>query len=150
MTQPDLSVDDAVVTLLDNNWDTNNTAKPDVIDTRQAYGKGTDLANFDYVLISRTTPLSIDYSDLFMSNQDIDAAVFVEAKTGESDARRDAMFAEIRRIFEVNRKRPDTPNDFDRVIFGDITPLEDEAFDVFLIEFVVVFEARSRCLASLS
>jgi len=148
MTQPDLTVADALVNLLDSNWGSyaasTNPTKPDVIDTKQAAGKGTDLANNDYVLLSRTTPISISYSDLPMSSQDIDAACFVEVKTADSDARRNEIFDEIRLIIEKNRKRPDTPNDFDRMEFGDITPLEDETFGVYLIEFVVVFEARSR------
>lgn len=144
MTQPDLSVADAVVTMLDSaTW---SVTKPDVISTKQDAGKGIDVANNDYVLVSRTTPLSISYSDLFLANQDIDAAVFVEIKTSDSDTRRDDIFGEVRSIVEANRKRPDTPNDFDRVRFEGITPLEDDTFGVFLIEFAVVFEARSRAV----
>lgn len=146
MTQPDLSVADGVVTLLDGaTW---SVTKPDVISTKGDAGKGIDVGNKDYVLVSRTTPLSISYSDLFLSSQDIDAAVVIEIKTSDSDTRRDEIFSEIRSIFESNRKRPDTPNDFDRVRFADITPLEDETFGVFLLEFTAVFEARSRAVTT--
>lgn len=114
-----------------------------IIDKSDNIGKGRDISTYDYIEFSLTSPLGIEYSDLFMSTQNIDAAVFVELKASNED-RRDAVFTEFRRIIESHRKRPDTPGDYDRMLFQDITPLDDDAFGAYVHEVAIGFEARSR------
>jgi hypothetical protein len=135
---------DAVVQLLDDNWDSNNVPRRNlIIDKSDSIGKGRDIGTYDYIEVSITSPVDISYSDLFMSTQDIDTVVFVEIKSS-SEQRRDDLFDEFRRIIESHRKRPDTPGDHDRMIFEDVTPLDDNAFGAFLHEVVIAFESRSR------
>lgn len=143
MTQPNLTtiVDDTVDTL-DAEWDESNADKP-VIGKSDDIGKGRDLNVYNYVELSRTSPTDISYSNLPLSAQDIDATVFVELKAA-SKADRDAIFDEFRRVIEANRSRPDTPGGFDRVVFADITPLDDSTFGAYLVEVTLAFEARSR------
>jgi len=143
MTQPNVTtiVDDTVATL-DAEWDESNADKP-VIGKSDDIGKGRDLNVYNYVELSRTSPTDISYSNLPLSAQDIDATVFVELKAA-SEADRDAIFDEFRRVIEANRSRPDTPGGFDRVVFADITPLDDSTFGAYLVEVTLAFEARSR------
>jgi len=148
MTQPSVSVVDEFVTLIDTNFTEGNVtgSKTILIDESDDLGKGRDLGVYDYIEVSTTSPLGIEYSDLFMDNQNIDATLFIELKSDDED-RRDDMFAEFRSIVEANRKRPDTPGDYDRMVFGDITPLDDETFGAYVYEIVIGFEARSRAVA---
>jgi len=144
MSQPETNMADRLTTLVDDNWD--SAAVDDsrlIIAKSDDIGKGRDLATYDYIEFSLTSPLGIEYADLFMSTQDIDTAVFVELKASNED-RRDAMFTEFRRIIEAHRKRPDTPGDYDRMIWQDITPLDDDAFGAYVHEMAVGFVARSR------
>ena len=144
MSQPDLNVVDEVVTLLSNNWN-GGSGPPNnlLIDKSDDIGKGRDLAVYDYVELSLTSPTNINYADLTMSSQDVDAAVYCELKSDEED-RRDAIRDEFRSIIEDHRKRPDTPGDYDRVVFGDITHLDDQIFGQYVVEITLLFEARSR------
>jgi len=132
---------DELVSLVDTEWSINDTRT--IIAKSDTIGKGRDLGTYDYVEMSITNPLGIDYADLFMASQDIDSVVFIELKASTED-RRDAMFDEFRRIIEENRKRPDTPGDHDRMIFQDISPLDDDAFGAYVHEIAVAFESRSR------
>lgn len=144
MTQPNLSdvVDDAVAAV-DGNWDTANTPKP-VIGKSDDIGKGRDLGVYDYVEFSKTNPTSIDYFDLAMNSQDIDAAVFVEIKSSDEE-RRDALFDEFRRTIEVENDGVGfVAADFDRAIFADITFLDDSTFGAYLVEITIALEARGR------
>jgi hypothetical protein len=130
-----------VVDLIDTNWGIDDTRT--VIAKSDDIGKGRDLATYDYVEVSLTSPFSKEYADLFMSTQNIDSAVFVELKAN-TEARRDDMFEELERIMENHRKRPDTPGDYDRIVWEDITPLDDEAFGAYVHEVAIGFVARSR------
>lgn len=153
MTQPDLAITDAVVSMIDTNWgqDPGSAAptKPDVIDNRQDVGKGTDVGNFDYVMVSPTTPTGITYADLFMKTQDVDAAVFIEIATSVDRARRDEIFDEVRYIVENRRNRQapegDPPNNFERIEFsGDITKADGDIFGAYTVNFALGFVATSR------
>ena len=76
MTQPDISnVVDDTVSAIDTDWDTSNTSgdKP-VIAKSDDIGKGRDLQVYDYVELSKTSPFAIEYHDLPLSSQDVDAA----------------------------------------------------------------------------
>lgn len=144
MSQPETNMSDRLTTLVEDEWD--SAAVDDsrlIISKSDDIGKGRDLATYDYIEFSLTSPLGIEYADLFMSTQNIDSAVFVELKASNED-RRDAMFTEFRRIIESHRKRPDTPGDYDRMIWQDITPMDDEAFGAYVHEMAVGFVARSR------
>jgi hypothetical protein len=144
MTQPNIHVVDALVDLVNSEWDSSNvTDEYVVIGKSDEIGKGRDVGTYDYVEFSVTSPTNISYADLFMSTQDVDVAVFVEIKSSSS-ARRDVLFDEFRRIIEANRQRPETPGDFDRMIFQDVTPLDDQSFGAYTYEVVVAFESRSR------
>jgi hypothetical protein len=147
MTQPSISnVVDDTVDAVDTEWETSNTSgeKP-IIDKSDDIGKGRDLQVYDYVEFSKTNPTSIEYHDLPLSSQDIDAAAFVEIKSSEED-RRDELFAEFRRAIEVQNQGAGTfaPADFDRVVFADITFLDDDTFSAYLVEVTLAFEARGR------
>lgn len=148
MTQPDFNIVDEFVTLIDNNFDPANVSgsKTILIDKSDDLGKGRDLGVYDYIEASKTSPHSIEYSDLFMNNQDVDAAIFVELKA-DDQTRRDEIWDEFRSIVEANRKRPDTPGDYDRMLFDSPTPLDDETFGAFVYEVTIVFESRSRAVA---
>jgi len=148
MTQPDINIVDEVVSLVDTQFDPANVtgSKTILIDKSDDLGKGRDLGVYDYIEFSKTSPHTIEYADLFLNNQDVDAAIFVELKA-DDQTRRDEMFDELRSVIESNRKRPDTPGDYDRMIFGEITPLDDETFGAFVYEFPLLFEARSRSVA---
>lgn len=144
MSQPETNMADRLTTLVDDEWDSNAVDDSRLIIAKSDdIGKGRDLATYDYIEFSLTSPLGIEYTDLFMSTQDIDTTVFVELKASNED-RRDAMFTEFRRIIEAHRKRPDTPGDYDRMIWQDITPLDDDAFGAYVYEMAVGFVARSR------
>lgn len=144
MSQPETNMADRLTTLLQDEWDSNAVDDSRLIIAKSDdIGKGRDLATYDYIEFSLTSPLGIEYADLFMSTQNIDSAVFVELKASNED-RRDAMFTEFRRIIEAHRKRPDTPGDYDRMIWQDITPLDDDAFGAYVHEMAVAFVARSR------
>jgi len=146
MTQPNIAqVVDNTVSGVDSAWDTTNTSgsKP-VIDKSDDIGKGRDLSVYDYVEMSKTNPNAIEYHDLPMCSQDIDAAVFVELKSSSED-RRDELFAEFRRTIEAkNDEHGFVFSDFDRVIFGDITFLDDDTFSAYLVEVTLLYEARGR------
>ena len=146
MTQPDLAnVVDDTVTAIDTEWDTANTSgeKP-VIAESDDIGKGRDLGVYDYVELSKTSPFGITYHDLPLSSQDVDAAAFVEIKSSSED-RRDELFDEFRRTIEVNRGNGGFAiADFDRVIFGDITFLDDNTFGAYLVEVTLLYQARGR------
>jgi len=146
MTQPNIAqVVDETVSAVDTEWDTANTSgeKP-VIAKSDDIGKGRDLGVYDYVEFSKTNPNNISYHDLPLNSQDIDAAVFVELKS-DSEDRRDELFDEFRRAIEVNRgKGGFAPADFDRVIFADITFLDDSTFGAYLVEVTLAYEARGR------
>lgn len=143
-TQPDTNMSSKVVELLTNNWDSNAVDDSRlVIAKSDDIGKGRDIGTYEYIEVSNTSPLGITYADLFMSTQDVDAAVFVELKASNED-RRDALFNEFRRIIEAHRKRPDTPGDHDRMIWQDITPLDDDTFGAYVHEMAIAFESRSR------
>lgn len=139
--QPDTNMADKLQTLIDNNWNIADNRL--IIEKSDSIGKGRDLSTYDYIEFSLTSPLGITYADIFMATQDVDTVVFVELKASSED-RRDAMFTEFRRIIEANRKRPDTPGDHDRMVFQDITPLDDEAFGAYVHEVAVGFESRAR------
>lgn len=145
MTQPDIAqLVGETVDLVTTEWDESNTSgDTPIIDKSDDIGKGRDLGVYDYVEFSKTSPIGITYADLPMSSQDIDETVFVELKSNTED-RRDELWAEFRRIIESNRKRPDTPGNFDRVVFADITPLDDSTFGAYVYEITLGFEARSR------
>jgi len=144
MSQPETNMSERLKTLIDDEWDSGLVDRDRlIIDKSDNIGKGRDLATYDYIEFSLTSPLGIEYSDLFMSTQNIDAAVFVELKASNED-RRDALFTEFRRIIERHRKRPDTPGDYDRMVFQDITPLDDDAFGAYVHEVAIGFVARSR------
>ena len=106
-------------------------------------GKGRDLATYDYIEMSQTSPLGIPYADLFRSSQDVNTVVFVELKTSNED-RREELFAEFRRIVEEHDTRPDTPGDHDGMSLQDITPLDDDNFGAYLYEIVVAFNSYAR------
>lgn len=147
MTQPSISkVVDDTVDAVDTEWEPSNTSdeKP-IIDKSDDIGKGRDLQVYDYVEFSKTNPTAIEYHDLPLSSQDIDAAAFVEIKSSEED-RRDELFAEFRRAIEVQNQGSGTfaPADFDRVLFADITFLDDDTFSAYLVEVTLAFEARGR------
>jgi len=146
MTQPNISqVVDDTVDGVDTNWDTANTSgsKP-VIAKSDDIGKGRDLGVYDYVEFSKTNPTAIEYHDLPMNSQDVDAAVYVELKSDTED-RRDELFDEFRRTIEAeNDKHGFVFSDFDRVIFADITFLDDETFGAYLVEVTLAYEARGR------
>lgn len=145
MVQPDLAnVVDDTVAAIDSNWDTANADKP-IIDKSDSIGKGRDLGVYDYVELSKTNPTAIDYYDLPMSSQDIDAAAFVEIKSSD-ESRRDELFSEFRRTIEVENEgaRTFATADFDRVIFADVTFLDDSTFGAYLVEVTLAFEARAR------
>jgi hypothetical protein len=145
MTQPSISnVVDETVEALRTDWNTSDVEKP-IIDKSDSIGKGRDLQVYDYVELSKTNPTSITYADLPMSSQDIDAAAFVEVKSSD-ESRRDALFSEFRRVIESQNQGAGTfaPAAFDRVIFADITFLDDDTFGAYLVEVTLAFEARSR------
>lgn len=147
MTRPDLvGLVDKVVTTVDTDWQASNTGgnKP-IIDKSDDIGKGRDLQVYDYVEFSKSSPLGKEYADLFLSSDDVDATVFVELKSN-TEPRHDELFDEFVRVIENNRKRPDTPGDYDRVRFADITPLHDDNFGVYVTEITLAFEARSRSI----
>lgn len=145
MTQPDLAnvVDDTITVL--NNWDSSNTGnETPIIDKADSIGKGRDLQVYNYVELSKTSPFGIEYADLPMNSQDVDAAVFVEIKSAD-ETKRDNMFDEFRRLIEKeNEGSGFVMSDFDRVIFGDITFLDDDTFGAYLVEVTLLYEARSR------
>mgnify|MGYP006274529859 CR=1 FL=1 len=146
MTQPDIDMVDRLVELIDDEWDTGPESVPRNnlrIETSDELGKGRDIGTYDYIEASTTSPIGIEYADLFMNHQNVDVVVFVELKAS-TKARRNALFDEFRRIVEANRKRPDTPGGYDRMLFQDITPLDDDTFGAYVHEVVVGFEARSR------
>jgi hypothetical protein len=146
MTQPNIStVVDDTVSGVDSAWDATNTSgdKP-VIDKADEIGKGRDLSVYDYVEFSKTNPNAIEYHDLPMNSQDIDAAVFAELKSS-SEARRDELFDEFRRTIEAkNDEHGFVYSDFDRVVFADVTFLDDGTFSAYLVEVTLLFEARGR------
>jgi hypothetical protein len=136
---------DDTVSAIDTEWDTSNTSgeKP-VIAESDDIGKGRDLSVYDYVELSKTSPFGITYHDLPLESQDVDAAAFVEIKSSSED-RRDELFDEFRRTIEVNRGHDGFAiADFDRVIFGDITFLDDSTFGAYLVEVTLLYEARGR------
>lgn len=145
MTQPDIAnVIDDTVTAIDTNWNTSNADKP-IIDKSDDIGKGRDLQVYDYIELSKTNPTSIDYYDLHLKTQDVDAAAFVEIKS-DTEARRDELFDEFRRTIEVENEGAGTfaTSDFDRVIFADITFLDDDTFSAYLVEVTLAYEAEAR------
>jgi hypothetical protein len=149
MTQPSISsVVDDTVSAIDTEWDTSNTSgdKP-VIDKSDDIGKGRDLQVYDYVELSKTSPFAIDYFDLPLNAQDVDAAAFVEIKSSSED-RRDELFDEFRRTIEVQNEGAGTFSiaEFDRVIFADITFLDDDTFSAYLVEVTLAYEARGRAV----
>lgn len=148
MTQPTFLVVPELVTLVKNNFNAGNVtgSKTILIDEADELGKGRDLGVYDYIEFSGTSPNSINYADLTMSSQDVDAATFVELKA-DGKTRRKEMFAELRSVIEANRKRPDTPGDYDRMLFGEITSLDDETFGAYVFEFPILFESRARTVA---
>jgi len=147
MTQPSLSnVVDDTIDAVTNEWvDANTSGDRPVIDKSDDIGKGRDLQVYDYVEFSKTNPTSITYHDLPLNSQDIDAAAFVEIKSSSED-RRDELFDEFRRTIEVQNKGAGTFSiaDFDRVIFADITFLDDDTFSAYLVEVTLAYEARGR------
>jgi hypothetical protein len=147
MTQPSISnVVDDTITAVENEWvDANTSGDRPIIDKSDSIGKGRDLQVYDYVEFSKTNPTNITYFDLPLNAQDVDAAAFVEIKSSE-EARRDELFTEFRRTIEVQNEGSGTfaPADFDRVIFADITFLDDSTFSAYLVEVTLAFEARGR------
>jgi len=148
MTQPNFNIVDELVSLVDSSFDPNNVtgSKQILIDKSDDLGKGRDLGVYDYIEFSKTTPSSIQYADLTLSSQDVDAAVYCEIKS-DDQTRRDQIFDEFRSVIEANRKRPDTPGGYDRMKFGDITPLDDRTFGAFTYQLPILFEARARSVA---
>lgn len=149
MTQPSIaSVVDDTVTAIDTEWDTSNTSgsKP-VIGKSDDLGKGRDLNVYDYVELSKTNPTAIDYHDLPLNSQDIDAAAFVEIKSSD-ETTRDELFNEFRRTIEVQNEGAGTfaISSFDRVLFADITFLDDDTFGAYLVEVTLAYEARGRAV----
>jgi len=148
MTQPTFLIVDDLVSLVKTEFNEGNVAgsKTILIDEADELGKGRDLGVYDYIEFSGTSPNSIEYADLTMSSQDVDAATFVELKADDK-TRRKEMFAELRSVIEANAKRPDTPGDYDRMLFGEITSLDDSTFGAYVLEFPILFEARARTVA---
>lgn len=148
MSQPTFLVVPELVSLVKTDFVVGNVSgsKTILIDEADELGKGRDLGVYDYIEFSGTSPNSIVYSDVFRANQNIDAACFVELKADDA-TRRKEMFAEFRRVIEANDTRPDTPGDYDRMDFGDITSLDDETFGAYVLEFPILFTARSRAKA---
>lgn len=137
---------DQLVDLVQTEWNEGDNDVDDdrlLIEKSDVLGKGRDLGTYDYIEFSTTSPFGIEYADLFMSSQDINTVVFVEIKAS-TQARRDELFGEFRRIIEAHRKRPDTPGDHDKMVFEDITPLDDMAFGAHLLELVVAFTSNAR------
>jgi len=148
MTQPNIAnvVDDTVSTLTSNWVDGNTGGETPLIGKSDELGKGRDLSIYDYVELSKTSTNAIDYSDLQMSAQDVDAAVFCELKSSD-ETKRDNIFDEFRRVLEAeNEKHGFVMAEFDRVIFADITFLDDNTFGAYLVEVTLAFEARSRAV----
>lgn len=144
MSQPDTNMVGKLADLIDTEWEESNVPRRNlIIDKSDNIGKGRDIGTYDYIEMSLTSPLSIEYADLFRSSQDVDTAVFVELKASTED-RRDALFTEFRRVIEANDSRPDTPGDHDRMNIEDITPLDDDNFGAYLTEMVITFESRAR------
>lgn len=146
MTQPNLTkVVQEFRDLLQDEWIESNTGgDAPIIDKSDELGKGRDLGVYDYVEVSETSPIGIEYADVFQSSQDIDATAFVEIKASDED-RRDELFSEFRRVVEAeNDKHGFVVADFDRMAFGDITTLDDGTFGAYLYEVTIGFEARSR------
>lgn len=145
MTQPTFLVVPELVSLVQTNFNEGNVAgsKQILIDEADELGKGRDLGVYDYIEFSGTSPNSIEYSDLFRKNQNISAVSFVELKASDK-TRRKEMFAEFRSVIEAYDTRPDTPGDYDRMDFGEITSLDDETFGAYVLEFPILFEAVHR------
>jgi hypothetical protein len=147
MTQPSISdVVDDTIDAVTNEWvDANTSGDRPVIDKSDNIGKGRDLQVYDYVEFSKTNPTSITYHDLPLNSQDIDAAAFVEIKS-DTEPRRDEIFDEFRRTIEVQNEGAGTfaPADFDRILFADITFLDDDTFSAYLVEVTLAYEARGR------
>jgi hypothetical protein len=147
MTQPDIAnVVDDTVDAIEAEWvDANTSGDRPIIGKADDIGKGRDLQVYDYVELSKTNPTSIDYFDVANKTQDVDAAAFVEIKSSE-EARRDELFDEFRRTIEVQNQGAGTfaTADFDRVVFADITFLDDDTFSAYLVEVTLAFESEAR------
>lgn len=143
-TQPDTNMTAKLVELVKSEWEPDDVDDSRLIIARSDdIGKGRDLGTYDYIEMSLTSPLGIEYADLFRSTQNVDTVVYVELKAATED-RRDALFGEFRRIIEAHGERPDTPGDHDRMDLEDITPMDDDAFGAYVTEMVVAFYSRSR------
>jgi len=148
MADPDLDMVGLVVDLLSNEWDTDSVPQPGEIRAKRddkSVAPGTD----EYILVAETSEYLPEWRG-GMNTRDHSGAVFAEAKTIESDARRREIYNEIDRIFVAHRNRRvaldnsgrDLGN-WDRVDVSATFP-DEEIFDVFPLELTFSFSARSR------
>jgi len=148
MADPDLDLVGVIVDLLSNEWDTATVSQPDVIRARRddkSVPPGTD----EYILVADTA----EYLPTWrggMNSRDHEGAVFAEAKTTTSDARRREILNEIDRILVAHRNRRVARDNSDRDLGNwdrldySATVRDEEIFDVFPIEFTFNFSAYSR------
>lgn len=142
-TQPETNMVGKLVDLVNEELPDDVNTDRTIIANSQDVGKGRDLSTYDYIEMSLTSPLGIEYADLFRSTQNVDTVVFVELKAS-TEERRDELFDAFRSVIEDHGERPDTPGDHDRMDLEDITPMDDDAFGAFVTEMVVAFYSRSR------
>jgi hypothetical protein len=148
MGNPDLNLVGVIVDLLSNEWDTANVSQPGVIRARRdekSVPPGTD----EYILVADTA----EYLPTWrggMNTRDHEGAVFAEAKTTESDARRREILSEVDRIMVAHANRRDALDNsgrdlgnWDRLDYN-ATIRDEEIFDVFPIEFTFTLSAYSR------
>lgn len=148
MADPDLDLVGVIVDLLSNEWETGSVSQPGTIRAkrkRKSVEPGTD----EYILVADTA----EYLPTWrggMNSRDHEGAVFAEAKTITSDARRREILNEVDRILVEHRNRRvaldnsgrDLGN-WDRLDYS-ATVRDEEIFDVFPIEFTFNFSAYSR------
>lgn len=122
MSRPDYDVGSLTRDLIDNNWDTNNTAKPDYIrlTSENNSGRGQkgilNPATSDYIRIHQEGEGNVEYQATRQS-RDVTMAAFLNWNTPDSRSRFYDMHKEIDRILFASKRRidsnPGTPDDWD-------------------------------------
>jgi hypothetical protein len=121
MARPDYDVGALTRDLLDNNWNTNNTDRPDIIrltteDNSGNHTKGIpNPATSDYIRVHQEGEATVEYQAQRLS-RDISMAAFLNWNTPDSRTRFYDMFDEIDRILQnAKRRRDNTPGGWDTV-----------------------------------
>lgn len=117
--------------LIDDEWDSTNTEKPQFIELVTENDDGATRKRVrrhnEYILFAEQGERTYEYPDLGWNSRSLEAECYAELSTATSRQRRSELLTEVERIAVAHRKRDDTPGGWDVMQIG-FTLVDDENF----------------------